>query len=59
MDAISLLKDRLTLARKWTNDLIVDIDESQWFTPPGPGLGIAPDPDALAAFTTSVRTIHP
>ncbi|MGD9704034.1 MAG: o-succinylbenzoate synthase [Acidimicrobiia bacterium] len=27
--------------------------------PPGPGVGIAPDPAALAAFTTSVRTIHP
>lgn len=39
MDAIVLLKDRLTLARKWTNDLIADIDESQWFFQPGPGLG--------------------
>ena len=39
MDAITLLKDRLTLARKWTNDLIKDIDESLWFTPPGVNLG--------------------
>jgi DinB superfamily len=39
MDAITLLKDRQTFARKWTNDLIADIDESLWFTPPGQHLG--------------------
>ncbi len=39
MDTISLLLDRLTAARNWTNSLLADIDESRWFDPPGRNLG--------------------
>jgi len=39
MDPIPLLVERLTLARKWTNDLLADVEESRWFQPPAPGLG--------------------
>jgi uncharacterized damage-inducible protein DinB len=33
------LADRLKLSRKWTTDLIADIDESTWFDPPCKGFG--------------------
>ncbi|HPF37306.1 MAG TPA: DinB family protein [Phycisphaerae bacterium] len=33
------LIERLTRARGWTTGLIADIDESQWFEMPAPGVG--------------------
>ncbi len=40
MTTLEFLIDRLMTARKWTNSLLVDIEESQWFTmPPTGGTG--------------------
>lgn len=40
MNAKDLLIERLNVARKWTNSLLADIDESQWFEmPPTGGTG--------------------
>lgn len=39
MDRISLLIDRLQIARNWTRNLLADIEESRWFEMPAPGVG--------------------
>jgi O-succinylbenzoate synthase len=58
---ITLPGDLSASARYFERDLTAPFELGPGGTlapPPGPGIGIAPDPDALAAFTTSVRTIH-
>ena len=39
MNTIDLLIDRLQTARKWTRDLLADIEDACWFDPPAPGVG--------------------
>jgi O-succinylbenzoate synthase len=59
---ITLPGDLSASARYFERDLTTPFELGPGGTlapPQGPGLGIAPDPDALAAFATSVRTIHP
>ena len=59
---ITLPGDLSASARYFERDLTTPFELGPGGTlapPVGPGLGIAPDPDALAAFATSVRTIHP
>lgn len=34
-----MLLDRVTTARKWTNDLITDVEEAKWFDMPAGGIG--------------------
>ena len=59
---ITLPGDLSASARYYERDLTTPFELGPGGTlapPHGPGLGIAPDPDALAAFATSIRTIHP
>lgn len=39
MKKIDLLIDRLQTARKWTQSLLEDIDETTWYDMPGEGIG--------------------
>lgn len=39
MTTLEILVDRLQTARRWTLNLLSDIEESRWFDAPGPGLG--------------------
>lgn len=39
MDTIGLLVERLQTARKWTTNLLEDVEEANWFDPPGRNLG--------------------
>ncbi len=39
MNTLDVLIDRLQAARRWTCDLLADVEESRWFDAPAPGLG--------------------
>lgn len=39
MSTLDLLIERLQTARKWTCNLLADIEEARWFDPPAPGAG--------------------
>ncbi|MFQ5428846.1 MAG: hypothetical protein ACE5E1_00940 [Phycisphaerae bacterium] len=39
MTKTELLVDRLQVARRWTKDLLADIDEGEWFNMPTAGVG--------------------
>lgn len=39
MTTLDLLIDRLQAARRWTGNLLADIEEAHWFKPPAPGVG--------------------
>lgn len=59
---VTLPGDLSASARYFPRDLTepFELGPGGTLTPPlGPGLGIAPDPDALTMMTISVRTIHP
>jgi O-succinylbenzoate synthase len=53
--------DTSASARYFARDLTAPfvLDGGRLAVPAGPGLGVEPDPDALADFTTAVERLHP
>jgi len=53
--------DTSASARYFARDLTPPfvLDAGRLAVPAGPGLGVVPDPDALAEFTTAVERLHP
>ena len=39
MTTLDILIDRLQASRRWTGNLLADIEETRWFDPPAPGAG--------------------